>query len=156
MDVNPTLRNVVLEVYLSVWEEYSEWSELHNASTLKSLEAPRCSFNFSIPIYLEEADSTDLPDDSDLKFSVSELNPDGSTIDEYVISTYVVTVDQALRAHSPYESCTPITRNLMVGDDPDVLPFIPFGDDPTYDHRLYAEEHSYFRWHKLFVDPDST
>lgn len=155
MDLNPSL---VLEVYRSVWEEYSEWSDYYNASTLKSLEAPAPRFSLDLLIDLEETDSTDstpLSYDNDLKFSFSELNSDGSTIDEYVISTNVVTVDQSFRPHPPYESCTPITRNLMVGDDPDTLPFIPFVDDPKYDYRLYAEEHSHFRWQEPFVDPDS-
>jgi hypothetical protein len=53
-----------------------------------------------------------------------------------------------------YEACTPISRNLMIGDDSDFLPFIPNSDDPSYDYTYDIHEHKYFAWHRLNRDPD--
>ena len=54
-----------------------------------------------------------------------------------------------------YNACAPLSKNIMVGDDSDKLPFIPFADDPTYDYDSDIGNHSYFAWPNLTQDPDS-
>ncbi|KAF8970309.1 hypothetical protein BDZ97DRAFT_1652502, partial [Flammula alnicola] len=61
---------------------------------------------------------------------------------------------KTLPPYPPYDSCIPISRNIMRGDDPDYLPFIPFSDDPTYDYTYDNDHHKYFAWHKPDRDPD--
>jgi len=118
---------------------------------MKSMGARRQSVDL-VPIILEEI--AEVVTDYDCpQFTVSKLN--GDTTDEYSIRGRMYYVDQNFRGHPPYESCTPLSRNLMVGDDPDHLPFIPFADDPAYNFHLDIEEHSYFRWNQSCLDPDS-
>ncbi|KAJ6479302.1 hypothetical protein C8R47DRAFT_983573 [Mycena vitilis] len=53
-----------------------------------------------------------------------------------------------------YEYWTPSARNIFHGDDPDDLPYIPFADDPTFDHAKFLREYSTFSWDEPPVDPD--
>jgi histone-lysine N-methyltransferase EZH2 len=144
--------NLVLQVYQSVWEEYSQWSSDHNTAALKSLETSHPHLDLQTDWELDPEDNCDNSNDL---FTVTEFDTDGFITDEYVLKGNFVILDQPVHPHPPYESCTPISRNLMVGDDPDDLPFIPFADDPTYDYNLVIEEHSYCRWHQPYLDPDS-
>lgn len=157
LDSNPivraSLRNLVLQVYRSVWEEYSEWSDKHTASSLKSLETSLQELDLQEK---ESPDTCHITADNDLLFTTSEFNADGFIVEEYETKGTSIIVDQTLRSHPPYESCTPIARNLMVGDDPDDLPFIPFADDPTYNFLSDIEEYSCFRWQEPFIDSDCT
>ncbi|KAJ6562723.1 hypothetical protein DFH09DRAFT_1478716 [Mycena vulgaris] len=57
----------------------------------------------------------------------------------------------ALPAH---EYCTPISRNVFQGDDPHDLAFLPFADDPTFDHAKYLEEYDSVSWLESVLDPD--
>jgi histone-lysine N-methyltransferase EZH2 len=142
---NPSCRS-------TVWEDYSEWSDRYNASTLKFLTAQDSRQQLDLRTDFEETESdtclVHVTDDDDLLFTVTELDVDGFTTREYVIKGTSLNVDQIFRPHPPYESCAPISRNLMVGDDPDDPPFIQFADDPTYNFRLDIEEHKYFWWNR--------
>lgn len=154
MDSEAGHQNIVLQVYRSVWEEYSEWSNKRRTTTLKSLAVSHPKLDYFEFKETESVEASLAAEDDDIHFTVYEFNIDGLTTDEYLISGKSFSVDQDFRPHAPYESCTPISRNLMVGDDPDYLPFIPFADDPKYDFHLDIEEHCYFRWHQPFLDPD--
>jgi hypothetical protein len=70
------------------------------------------------------------------------------------VPLHVTRVDIAFPALPAHEYCTPITRNLFLGDDPHDLPFIPFADDPTFDLARYLEEYKTFSWRESAVDPD--
>jgi hypothetical protein len=151
------IREVVSQVYKSVWEDFSVWEQDHCRQTLQSLSRPfRPHLNpFLISSgqshsALKEARSTgDAPSTVVESFDGME---NGST------STILVTVhtieSQMLLQPLSYEACTPISRNLMIGDDSDYLPFIPNSDDPTYDYTYDVGEHKYFAWHKPNRDPD--
>lgn len=153
MDSEASTRVLVLHVYRSVWEEYSEWSNNTGSSTLKSLEAKQ---QLQLDLAILEETAVEIVTDGDFpQFTVSEFDGDVTT-DEYSIRGRILYVDQNFRRHPPYECCTPLSRNLMVGDDPDDLPFIPFADDPAYNFHLDVEEHSYFRWNQPNLDPDGT
>jgi hypothetical protein len=55
-----------------------------------------------------------------------------------------------------YESCTPSSRTIYVGDDSADMPFIPFADDETFAHLSLINEHyDSFSWqyHEVW-DPD--
>ncbi|RPD53881.1 SET domain-containing protein [Lentinus tigrinus ALCF2SS1-6] len=53
----------------------------------------------------------------------------------------------ALPAPYPrYESCPPINNNILLGDDSNYLPFMPFADDPTFDYHDYLADHKGLAW----------
>ena len=152
------IRVVVSQVYKSVWEDFSVWEEDHCRQTLQNLSRPSrphinpLLFSSGQPYpALKETRSTPSPvvesfDDSDME--------NGSTR-TVLVKVHTISKDQVLQPVS-YEACTPISRNLMIGDDSDYLPFIPNSDDPTYDYTYDVEEHKYFAWHQPNRDPDCT
>ena len=143
----------VLSVYKSVWEEYSLWSDQHNASTLELLNAP---FR-NAPCWNLDGENPDLSfhgstSGNSQLFTSTSFDSDGNTIEIAVAVTSLTLAP--FQPYPPYESCTPISRNLMVGDDSDALPFMPFSDDPTYDFNFDIEEYKYFLWQQEEIDPD--
>lgn len=146
------LRKLVTDTYRNVWKEYSEWSDSHNRSVLRSLAAPVDRALKPLPVE-SDSDDEDLPSDLEATDS-SDASLSGVinvryNVTEIIISDYV--------HHYPsYESCPATARNLMVGDDPSTLPFIPFADDPAFDYESYALEHDDFEWQRSVGDPDGT
>ena len=127
------------------------------------LRRQRVYLEISHPTYLDfptntedsdpEPEVTNLSDD-DLPFTVTNFDKNRIT-EEYTLIGESTFLDHPFRPHPPYEVFMPVTRNLMVGDDPNDLPFIPFADDPSYDYSLDIEEHKYFRWQRPHVDSES-
>jgi hypothetical protein len=77
--------------------------------------------------------------------------------DEEPTVNYALPIDtieaQPTRPHPKYTSCSPAARNVIVGDDSNYMPFVPFEDDLTFDHEALAEHYDYFRWQTM-PDPD--
>ena len=153
------IKVVVSQVYKSVWEDFSAWEQDHCRQTLQSLSRPsRPHLNpllilsgqshsaLNEPRSIHDAPSTAVEtfDDSDME--------SGST-STVLVTVHTIDKGQMLQPLS-YEACTPISRNLMIGDDSDFLPFIPNSDDPSYDYTYDVEEHKYFAWHQPNRDPD--
>ncbi|KAJ7914045.1 hypothetical protein B0H13DRAFT_1712227 [Mycena leptocephala] len=66
----------------------------------------------------------------------------------------VFRVADTFSALPAYEYCTPTVRNIFQGDDPHDMPFVPFADDPTFNHARYLEEYRSFSWRTSALDPD--
>ncbi len=148
----PKVVEIVLSVYKSVWEEYSLWSDQHNASTLESLNARL----HNTPCWNLDNENPDLSfggPASDQLFAFTSFNSDGHATEIRDVAVTSLTLAR-FQTHPPYESCAPISRSLMVGDDSDALPFMPFSDDPTYDFNFDIEEYKCFRWQLEEIDPD--
>ncbi|KAF8803025.1 SET domain-containing protein [Phlegmacium glaucopus] len=154
------IRDVISHVYKSVWEDFSVWEQDHCRRTLKSLSRPVRTHLNPLPMSSGQSQSTleEPPSRRDGPSTVAEsfddwdiTNSSKSTL--YVTDVQTIKEDQLPQPPS-YESCTPISRNLMVGDDSDFLPFIPNSDDPTYDYTYDIDEHKYFAWHQPNRDPD--
>ena len=152
------IRDVISQVYKSVWEDFSVWERDHCRQTLQSLSHPFRPHLYPLLIPSGQSHSA-LKEPHDAPSNVVE-SFDDSDMENGSTSTVSVTVQtisnsQMLKPLS-YEACTPISRNLMIGDDSDFLPFIPNSDDPTYDYTYDIDEHKFFAWHQLNNnrDPD--
>jgi hypothetical protein len=139
------LLELITRTYESVWTEYFAWSFQNSAATLKSLAVAN----------IQPDSQTDLDkdllnlyvahiSDGDEPFLVADFNGEG--LAEVLTVAATSFCADPFRPHPPYESCTPISRNLMVGDDPNDLPFIPFSDDPSYNYHVDIEDYKHFRW----------
>ena len=152
------LVELITRTYESVWTEYAAWSLRHSAATLKSLAVgnirPGSQTDADKDPNLYVAHISDNGDDSE-SFLVADFNGEGDLAEVSTVAAISICADP-FRPHPPYESCTPISRNLMVGDDPNELPFIPFSDDPSYNYHVDIEEYKYFRWQSptLKLDQD--
>ncbi len=145
-DVPKIFVELVTRTYATVWTEYFAWSLQNSAATLKSLAVANIQ-----PDSQSDTDK-DLQNlhvahisDGDEPFLVADFNGEGDLAEVLTVAAIWFCADP-FRPHPPYESCTPISRNLMVGDDPNDLPFISFSDDPSYNHHVDIEEYKYFRW----------
>jgi len=86
------------------------------------------------------------------RFTVEDFVADASH--KVSLPAVTLTIGQSLRPCAPYESCTPLSRNLMVGDDSENLPAFHFSDDPNYPTGLENQEYKYFSWQLRYQDPD--
>ena len=158
------IRDVVSRVYQCVWEDFSAWEQNHCQQTLQSLSHSRHSRPFRPHINpllisseqshsaLEEPQSThDAPSTVVESFDDSDME-NGST-STLLVTVHTINKRLVLQPLS-YEACAPISRNLMIGDDSEYLPFIPNSDDPTYDYTYDVDEHNFFAWHQVNRDPD--
>ncbi|KAI0643504.1 hypothetical protein C8Q79DRAFT_1024750 [Trametes meyenii] len=58
-------------------------------------------------------------------------------------------------AYPAYESCTPLSQNILHGDDSHFMPFLPYADDPNFDHQDHALEYKKLAWHEGYRGPDT-
>ncbi|CAA7270606.1 unnamed protein product [Cyclocybe aegerita] len=151
------LITLVSRVYRDAWDEYHIWSLRNSEGTLRN--PTRSPYTRPPPLPQElPAESPPQPSEisDDLEaFTITDFEASGSAKETWEVSSRPITVDKVLRPYPPYESCTPISRNIMVGDDPDYLPFMPFSDDPSYDYTYDVGEHKYFAWPAPNSDPDT-
>jgi hypothetical protein len=84
--------------------------------------------------------------------AVTSYSEDGTSRSTSTIPLQVVHVE-LLEPHRSYEYCTPISRNIFRGDDDDMMPFIPYADDPTFDHVDHTLCYGSFAWQDDY-DPD--
>ena len=154
----PKTRALVSLVYKCVWEDFLVWEQDHCQNTLRSLSRPVPPP--SLPSFSSVRSQSVLKPLSRLNApsTIVESFDDwdvanGSKTTIYLTNVQTIKQNQILQPPS-YEACTPISRNLMVGDDSDFLPFIPNSDDSTYDYNYDVDEHKYFSWHQPYRDPD--
>ncbi|KAG1754568.1 hypothetical protein EDB19DRAFT_1626406 [Suillus lakei] len=84
--------------------------------------------------------------------TVTSYSEDGPSRSTSTISLQVVHAE-LLEPHKPYEYCSPISRNIFRGDDDDMMAFIPFADDSTFDHLDHTLCYGSFAWQDDY-DPD--
>ncbi|KAG1905918.1 uncharacterized protein F5891DRAFT_942630 [Suillus fuscotomentosus] len=85
--------------------------------------------------------------------ALTSYSEDGTPRSTSTISLQVVHAE-LFEPHKPYEYCTPISRNIFRGDDDDMMPFIPYADDPTFDHVDHTLCYGSFAWQDDDYDPD--
>jgi len=159
----------VSETYGSVWEEHTTHHVEHCLDSLVSLQRPHPRRRRPPPRRAPLANHPFRPmagSGSTVNFRARRPQFESFTIYEYETTNnvsplrvrktkaFVLNADP-FPPYPSYDACAPLSRNIMVGDDPDRLPFIPFADDPTYDYELDIGNHSYFAWPNLTQDPDS-
>lgn len=154
------IRVVVSQVYKSVWEDFSVWEQDHCRQTLQSLSRPSRSHLNPLLISsgqshsaLKETRSTTNDASNTVVESFDDSDLESSSTSTVLVTVHTISKGQMSQPPS-YEACTPISRNLMIGDDSDYLPFIRNSDDPNYDYTFDVEEHNFFAWHQPNRDPD--
>lgn len=85
-------------------------------------------------------------------FNVTIYDSDDETAETYILPIETINVE-ATKPHPEYTSCTPITRSIMVGDDSNYMTFIPYSDDPTFNHEAQTLHYDHFAWQSM-QDPD--
>ncbi|KAH9895569.1 hypothetical protein C8Q73DRAFT_688489 [Cubamyces lactineus] len=147
-------KELVTQTFKEVWKEYYRWETVHSAQVLRSLAAKTPEEPVGICSLIGESDD-----------DLSEAATDGGSFGRFqlVDDKWDSTIRQAelvvdsshVTPYPPYESCTPITHNILHGDDSNFMPFIPLADDPTFDHRDHVCEYKAFAWQQAYRDPET-
>jgi hypothetical protein len=151
---------LVRRVYKMVWQNFYTWEQDHCRRTLHSLaRVPSLS---RIDTGIESSGSSSHYS-SITATSISTTSEDESfTVHDYTqdphkvstVSVETINVVPHFKGCPPYEMCTPVSRNVHVGDDFEDMPFLPLADDPTFDHLLHAADYPRFEWQLPIRDPD--
>ncbi|KAJ7629113.1 hypothetical protein FB45DRAFT_920000 [Roridomyces roridus] len=156
-------KRIVKQVYDQVYTEFRVWKAEYASRIMDSLVQPPSYSPAQMDDTVTQEPPFDLPEDSP---EFPEFFPTSSyqiSIESYDYKTglteqipFEVTRVHDLPPRAPeHEHCTPSNRNVFVGDDPQAMPFMPFLNDPTFDHDAYADEHKTYAWEpELTVDPD--
>jgi len=156
----PTDKELVLQTYKTVWEEYSSWDIQHCQKTLDSLSrpVPRRKPRKRDETTHSTRHSRLKPNDSQPVESCIILDYNATSSDVLISKSYdVQTMAIELEDHRPYPpytSCTPTSQNILVGDDSHYMPFMPFSDDSTYDFKNDLEIYHYVEWQRFVTTPD--
>lgn len=155
---NPPIHKLVQTVFAAVLAEFSGWKVKYCNHFIRSLSHVTQSPRVPVP----DGDSTTFhvvgkasggPDrDTERMVAVTSYSEDETSRSTSMISLQVVHA-KLLEPHKSYEYCTPISRNIFRGDDDDMMPFIPYADDPTFDHVDHTLCYGSFAWQDDY-DPD--
>ncbi len=158
--------SIVKKQFEDVLREYHAWEPTHCSEKIASLRVSATAI----------ASTTDF-DIVDLAAPAREIQPgtgsastaaQGASFTRYVVHdsgpseeepVCADTIDITISPPTPYpsyESCTPTSRNILHGDDPQSLSFIPFADDPSFDPTDYVLDHTSLAWQEGHSDTDRT
>ena len=151
---------VVLHLFRNVWNEYFAWEPSYCAEQLSLVRAHIRPKEDSLDMLLDSIEDTaELPGDTEdegiaTTLTFYDVSPSGA-IDARIMRPQTFSEKTALPDIYPeYESCTPINHNILLGDDSNYLPFMPFADDPTFDYRDYMYDHKGLAWQEVYRDSD--
>ncbi|KAI1793730.1 SET domain-containing protein [Ganoderma leucocontextum] len=154
---------VVKKQFKDVWREYYAWDPIHCSEMIASLR-------ISTPVVPSTVDFNvvhlNAPREIQPGTRSASTAAQGASFTRYIVhdsglSEMELVGADTINAASPpptpypsYESCTPTSRNILHGDDPHSMPFLPFSDDPSFDRTDYVLDHKSFAWQEGYRDPD--
>ena len=159
-------------VFREVWGEFYSWNEHYCQSSLAALyrdstEGESNGNPLSAPsvgnkkhLTRSKVPATFVCDSEDA-FVLETFSEDSTTSLRPTISETVYAPLIFAPAMSPtpeYESVAPSLRSIFIGDDPDAMAFMPFGEEANFggfDTEDYASQHETLAWEKRYGrDPD--
>jgi hypothetical protein len=150
---------LVRSIFQTVWAEFYSWERQYCQQRIGSLartgSRPVHEFNeYSQP----DIDTLQIFEELSLEghndyFEIWDYSHGSSSPMFQGQSVDVIDVIPPIEPFPYYESCTPCSRNIFTGDDSDNLPFIPFADDPNFNHVEYCKDYLFFAWQRIH-DPD--
>ena len=143
-----------------VWDEFTEWDRRDSERTLELL----CTVSDTPKVIDPFPQEKKYTEDVQPAHFTAKWKRRGELQWEYRDERKVITdkygglpsveykssTDVAPRAtpFPPYESCTPITDNVWKGDDSDVMSFVPFSDEPAFDHEDCQADYLELDWQR--------
>ena len=134
-------KKLVRAVFRQIWDEFHAWEARSSLKALNSLGDPRQQIPSHIhppPCFTRvNDDGLAIPDclvvSYGSSFSICDFESDPSpSFKPLATDVYEV---MGISPVSAYESCAPVSRTILHGDDSPILPFIPFADDPAFNIR---------------------
>ncbi|KAF9442123.1 SET domain-containing protein [Macrolepiota fuliginosa MF-IS2] len=151
-NIDPTT-SLVLDTFRSCWESFYGWKQTHDVENLSSLMRDvDITDDPASPQPTLDIENSKPQDPYAPTFSVAEYNSDGEPAENYTLNSEDFEIEP-IQPHPNYASCTPISRSIIVGDDSNYMPFIPYSDDPEFNYEAQIEHYGYFAW-QILPDPD--
>ena len=145
-------------------DEYNTWDEAYCADKLSSLKAPDSALarlssraiELDALIDAVEDDNVSGPSQSQNTSLVPSMTcwtvgPEGhiEEIKQLHPKQIVLAPEEIPTPYPSYESCTPVTRNILHGDDPNLMAFLPLADYSTFNYNDYLDVHKGLAWQDL-------
>ena len=159
--------DIVTSGFREAWESYYAWEPAYCAEKLATLRT--LDTRASTPAHISLADLVGDPRrpsathrnqdgraDTYVQYFVNGKTDQGSSIEGVIHGADRLSEAALPAAYAIYESCTPISWNILHGDDSDFAPFVPLSDDPTFAAEHYAADHKGLAWQEGYHDSDST
>ncbi|EEB93981.1 hypothetical protein MPER_07290 [Moniliophthora perniciosa FA553] len=137
---------LVGSIFRDVWSSFYRWQEKYQMSSIKSLCASNPSKtqrNSTIPLF------KDPKEDENEYLYITNFDTPSETIRIPFMPPVEIKHAILSQPSVSYDSCTPISRNIVVGDDPGNMPFIPFADDPTFPIQANMHHYEAFAWRDM-------
>ena len=138
---------LVRTVFRTVWSNFYRNEQLYSQQSINALARSQrpLSSTGTLPPHFHQLDAHPQISGEKLEcFTV--YGPDSDQQPSQLPVEYVVASEFPFSPHPPYESCTPCSQSIFLGDDPEEMPFIPFADDPHFDHVAHTLHYDHFAW----------
>ncbi|KAI0062802.1 SET domain-containing protein [Artomyces pyxidatus] len=157
---DPTAAEQVRVIYREVWEEFYAWEAGHTSHQISSLAARRPvrpAARRKLPDF-EPSPQATLAAPGYATITVSDFEGN----EEPVVASCPTIIIDTLSPHPLYEACTLSQQLIGLREDEiyselQALRFIPYADDPTFDHAWYiclAAFEDEPLWQQKSTDPD--
>ena len=153
-DTDSEASTLAYSTFQSVWAQFYLWENVFCLDAIRSLTSTYDAVEVESTSTIGSggtSSSRSLPRDTVVRTSYTDdSSPISNSVDIDVIDVY------SFDPHPDYESVTPTFKNIFQGDDSDCMTFIPFTEDPTFDHVDYTHYYKKegFSWQVKFHDPD--
>ena len=145
--------------FQNVWMQFYHWEYAFCLDTIQSLTSIRDAEYWNVDVGFPSTTTRSSSTSSSRSLSQNTVVRTSYTVDSAPVSKRVeidVIDVHSFDPHPDYESTTPTSKNIFQGDDSDCMAFIPYAEDPTFDHvdhtHYYKKEG--FSWQVKFHDPD--
>jgi hypothetical protein len=140
-DLPESTSALVQSVFQDVWTEFYAWEK----------DYCRLVFNYG-------ECSTDAPTTKTYKDARNKRLDEINSKVQNCIQDDLEMSDEEIEApmaqpYSSYETCAPSSSNIWRGDDYRML-FIPYADDPNFNHVQHSTKYDVFAWQSGDRDPD--
>lgn len=146
------------KVYRSLWAEFYSWEQAFCSQTLERLSNPGFRPR-SLPDEKDTISIYGLPVVSSSSeqelFTYQDISPDSTVTVKFTLCPNPKIVEaKSLEPCAGYTACTPASTNIILKEDPSLLPFIPYADDPLFGMDDYLSRFGWFTWQHDMDDPD--
>ncbi|KAI0824327.1 hypothetical protein BC628DRAFT_1378815 [Trametes gibbosa] len=153
-------RSQILSKFGEVSHEYYEWESNYCAHVLDSLATATQPVNPGTNRWMTVGEGED-PEDSidsgvsldDLEFTTYERR--GEYWDYSTKRIHTILHVSQLFPNAAYESCAPLNQNILHGDDPNYMLFVPHADVLTFSHEDHALEYKALAWQEAYRESDT-
>lgn len=145
-------------IYRDLWAEFYSWEQVFCQQTLEGLSKPQAG----VPPRSLPHDGTsiyELPavlssSEEDL-FTYEDISLDSTVTDKFTLSANPKIIEtHNLEPSAAYTTCTAVSTNIFLADDPTSLSFAPHADDPHFKLDEYLSLVGWFTWQYDLNDPD--